>query len=299
MTNIKFQIVRSVLAAYPFPIGHGRIAQLGIIAQALPLEREFQTKLASGEIIFVDARDHLHRIIAFFGFQDKKIAKLLPSLLRPGNCFVDVGANCGAMSLACASLVGPSGRVVAFEPNPKQAALFEKSIKANGFTKINGFNIEVKQIGLSNTSGRAEMIIPESCSGYGAIVEGRTVSSNDELIEIEVCSSGEAMVASELTQIDLLKVDIEGHEEPFFEGAKNFISTYPPVHILCELSGEEPFWDRASIKYLSKMGYEFYGIPHGMNYSLLMKLDFGSHVTFESTRDFIATRNSQICDALC
>lgn len=290
---MKFQIVRSALAAYPFPIGHGRITQLGILAQVLPPDGELQTKLASGEVIFVDTRDHLHRIIAFFGFQDKKIAKLLPTLLGRGNCFVDVGANCGAMSLAAASLVGPSGRVVAFEPNPRQAALLEKSAKANGF------DIEVKCIGLSDSSGLVEMIIPKGCSGYGAIADGKAASEHDEVIEIQVCVSGEAMVANELAQIDLLKVDIEGHEENFFKGAKEFLSEHPPVHILCELSGEEPFWDRDSIQVLRQMGYEFYGIPHEMSSSLLKKLQYGSHVTFESTRDFIATRKPAICDALC
>ncbi|WP_397575327.1 FkbM family methyltransferase [Sphingorhabdus sp.] len=290
---MNFQIVRSVLAAYPFPIGHGRISQLGILAQVLPPEGLLQTKLASGEVIFLDTRDHLHRIIAFFGFQDKKIAKLLPALLRSGNCFVDVGANCGAMSLAAASLVGPSGRVVAFEPNPKQAALLEKS------SKVNGFEIEIKRIGLSDSSGSVEMIIPKSSSGYGAIAHGKTASEHDEVIEIQVCASGEAMVTCGLAQIDLLKVDIEGHEEIFFRGGNEFLSKHPPVHILCELSGKEPFWDRASVQFLHLMGYEFYGIPHGMSSSLLKKLHYGSHVTFETTRDFIATRVPAICDALC
>ena len=43
-------------------------------------------------------------------------------LLRPGDCFVDVGANAGVFSLAAAAFVGDTGHVIAFEPSSREYA---------------------------------------------------------------------------------------------------------------------------------------------------------------------------------
>ena len=52
------------------------------------------------------------------GAYEIEIVALLRELLRPGDTFVDVGANIGYLSCVAAGLVGPSGRVISFEPAP-------------------------------------------------------------------------------------------------------------------------------------------------------------------------------------
>ena len=53
--------------------------------------------------------------------------------LRPGDVFVDVGANVGYMSLQAAARVGPTGAVWCFEPNPLLNELISESVRRNGF----------------------------------------------------------------------------------------------------------------------------------------------------------------------
>lgn len=60
----------------------------------------------------------------------------LRRLLKAGMVFVDVGANIGYFTMLAASLVGPGGKVIAFEPNEDNCDLVRRSTQANGFTTV-------------------------------------------------------------------------------------------------------------------------------------------------------------------
>jgi FkbM family methyltransferase len=64
------------------------------------------------------------------------IAAMLRAHLRPGMTMLDVGANIGLFTMLGASLVGPSGQVVAVEPNPANIRMLEASRRANGFRHV-------------------------------------------------------------------------------------------------------------------------------------------------------------------
>src|SRR5579872_223267 len=67
-------------------------------------------------------------------FEDE--IKFLRRLIRPGQKVIDIGANCGVYALTLARLVGPTGRVWAFEPASGTANLLASGIAANNFTHL-------------------------------------------------------------------------------------------------------------------------------------------------------------------
>ena len=67
---------------------------------------------------------------------DAGIAALINRYVKPGMAVVDIGANIGCLTMLFASLVGPSGRVVAVEPNPENIKLLEASRRVNGFDQV-------------------------------------------------------------------------------------------------------------------------------------------------------------------
>jgi FkbM family methyltransferase len=67
---------------------------------------------------------------------DAGIATLISRYVKPGMAVVDIGANIGCLTMLLASLVGPSGRVVAVEPNPENIKLLEASRRVNGFDQV-------------------------------------------------------------------------------------------------------------------------------------------------------------------
>src|SRR4029077_12076424 len=62
------------------------------------------------------------------------IQEILAGRLQPGMGFYDLGANIGFFSLLAAKLVGTTGKVFSFEPDPENAGRLVRNIERNGFT---------------------------------------------------------------------------------------------------------------------------------------------------------------------
>jgi FkbM family methyltransferase len=73
---------------------------------------------------------------AILGYTERKLTDWLLANARPGETWLDVGANCGYTSMAMAQAVGPTGRVFAFEPALATAACLERTARANGLDHL-------------------------------------------------------------------------------------------------------------------------------------------------------------------
>jgi FkbM family methyltransferase len=73
---------------------------------------------------------------AILGYTERKLTDWLLANARPGETWLDVGANCGYTSLALARAVGPQGRVFAFEPALTTVACLEGTARANRLEQL-------------------------------------------------------------------------------------------------------------------------------------------------------------------
>lgn len=81
--------------------------------------------------------DWMERCAYFVGcYYEIDATATLVRLLRPGDCFMDVGANLGFLTLTASKAVGPEGRVLAFEPNTELAARLDHTLRANGIGNV-------------------------------------------------------------------------------------------------------------------------------------------------------------------
>ncbi len=71
-----------------------------------------------------------------FGEWERAETATIRSLLRPGDTFIDVGANFGWYTVIASDVVGNDGRVIAFEPAPAALALLRHNIQANGCENV-------------------------------------------------------------------------------------------------------------------------------------------------------------------
>jgi len=95
--------------------------------------------------MFVDTRDiGLAGHLMLDGYWEMWVTEAIVSLVGEGMVVADIGANLGYFTLLMAELVGETGRVHAFEPNPQMAKLVEKSLSVNGF----GSRVDVHQVAL-------------------------------------------------------------------------------------------------------------------------------------------------------
>jgi FkbM family methyltransferase len=94
---------------------------------------------------------HISEQLRSQGIWEPYETRLLCELLQPGQRFVDAGANIGYFTLLAAFLVGESGQVFAFEPEPRNMLLLTRSLEANRLSS----RVVAEQAGLSERDGQA------------------------------------------------------------------------------------------------------------------------------------------------
>jgi FkbM family methyltransferase len=139
--------------------------------------------------------------------------KLFRELIKPGMVVVDVGANIGYFSLLASALVGPQGRVHAFEPDPLNCSLLRKSIRLNGVT-----NIELVQSALSDDDTPVSLFIDSQNKGDHRIWE----PTGEARKRIDVSSTTlDDYLGQTQTRPSFIKIDVQGAEGKVMGGMKN------------------------------------------------------------------------------
>jgi FkbM family methyltransferase len=137
--------------------------------------------------------------------------------LRPGDVAVDVGANVGVLTFLAAAAVGRQGRVIAVEPNPDNLQLLYRGIVLNDFDNVT--------------------VLPYAASNRRTVFSLTGGTSNTHLIGARTPIEGGHFVQStildealgDLTRLDFVKMDIEGHEPQALEGFARTIERHRPV----------------------------------------------------------------------
>ena len=229
------------------------------------LNPDKNTKSHINEILFIgnhfwhiNTRSYLEWTLFFYGVYEEQIQQLFKQYLIPGDIALDVGSNIGIHTLCMAKLVGPSGIVISFEPHKD---IYTRQV--NNLTLNQATNVKALQIGLSNKNATAFLeqfnTTESSNQGTSAIVSQHTINT----LQIQVARLDDlvaTILPSSTKRIKVIKVDIEGHEEAFFEGAIHTIEQHRPV-IIFENS-KNFLTDPSSVikQHLSDHKYTFFGI---------------------------------------
>lgn len=211
--------------------------------------RFLSVDIGDGVIVSIDPTDsEFGEAIADGGTWEPHVIERIVGTLKPGDTYVDVGGNVGVMALRAARAVGQTGQVIAFEPNPDNAARFIEGVAANGFE-----NVVLHQFALSNK--RSIVAIGGKSNSYV------TASPSGRLVQ--------AIVGDDLLQnvprVDFIKLDIEGFEPFALAGIMTTLRSHHP-NVLCEfnprclkLHGMEP---HLFAQDLFKMAAEIAAIEH-------------------------------------
>jgi FkbM family methyltransferase len=137
--------------------------------------------------------------------------------------YVDVGANNGFFYSLQVARRRPGARVFAFEPDPRILPHLERNVQRNGLAN----QIEIVAQAVSDTTGRLRLTDGLGASGY---LLGREDPSPG--IEVDVTSLDSFAEQRGLDRIDLIKVDIEGHEERMLHGCRGVLAEFGPTLVL-------------------------------------------------------------------
>jgi FkbM family methyltransferase len=159
------------------------------------------------------------------GFWEMWLTRFLARFVKPGMTAIDVGANFGYYSLLLADAVGPTGRVVAVEPNPDTLSLLKETMLLNGFA---GRTRIVPQA-LGGQPGKGWLFCPDGEPKNALLVEhsGFPGGRTDEVSIVTLDS-----VALDLPKVDLVKIDAEGAEIGVVKGMSKLIARDHPAIVL-------------------------------------------------------------------
>jgi FkbM family methyltransferase len=187
-------------------------------------------------------------------FRDQRLeVALTRALVRPGDLAVDAGANKGAYVYWLQRAVGPAGRVMAFEPQPRLASYLRRACDAFGWS-----NVRISDVALSDHVGKSVLHVPGADVSPGASLEpGVLAQVAGRSFECSVDTLDRQLEGQAGGPLRFLKVDVEGHELALFRGAEGALRRDKP-HLLfeCETRHLTMHSTTDVFSYLEALGYK-------------------------------------------
>ncbi len=143
---------------------------------------------------------------------------ILDNELLTGNIVLDLGANIGYYAIMEAKKVGSFGKIYGIEPDPRNIEFLKRNINLNKIDNI----FEFEQGAISNKSGKSEFIL-SSKTNLSALSNGENENSFDS-VNVQKYDFGEYLKNKK--RIDLVRMDIEGHEIEVFDSLINFYKEF-------------------------------------------------------------------------
>jgi FkbM family methyltransferase len=179
-------------------------------------------------------------------------------LLKPGDVFVDVGANIGLYSVLAAGLVGAKGRVIAFEPSRRTYLRLLENVRRNRFQ-----NVECVNAALSDVSGTTRLYAGgpdmDAWNSLSQSTNGRSPAAE----EISTTTWDEYSAKHALEdRVTLMKIDVEGWETAVLRGARRALGGQNAPILQVEFCEENARAAGSSCSDLQnailELGYEIY-----------------------------------------
>jgi FkbM family methyltransferase len=173
--------------------------------------------------LWLGGNSTIDQTIISSGNWEHQTTQLVKRLIKKNDFVIDVGANFGYYATLFAKLVGPEGNVIAFEPTNNYFKLLNENISLNNFK-----NIEIVKMGLSNIRQDLEISIDDSSATihqpFKIYVKSKETIS---LITLDDFVSDRG-----LSNIDFIKIDVDGHDPFVLEGAIKTIQKFNPIVIM-------------------------------------------------------------------
>lgn len=194
-----------------------------------------------GSKMYVNVNDEDYRMRKTFEayasslVHEKATTELFKKIVKEGDVVVDLGANIGYFTLLAAKLVGPEGKVYAFEPEPKNYYYLQKNIKLNNYNYVLAF-----QKAVSDRNGKTKLYICDYDTGHHTInkfngienySKGRT--TKEKSIEIETITLDD-FLKGKVNQVDVIKMDVEGAEALALAGMDNILKKNKGIKMFVE-----------------------------------------------------------------
>ena len=192
-------------------------------------------RLVNGMPIEVDPRDLIGAEILRSWMWESETVRFVWGWLRGGMTVLDVGAHVGQYTLLASGIVGPAGRVIAFEPHPVLGPVLRRNVSRAGCP-----NVTVLPVALGRAPGPGTLVLHPPDNFGGSSLRPDDASAQHERATVEVTTLDEALDRLGSPPVHLAKIDVEGAELDVIDGARGTLAANPGIVLIVEFLRANP-----------------------------------------------------------
>ena len=177
-------------------------------------------------VISINPRDPVVSGALAFRVYERNEISLIRHICKPGQVVVDVGANVGLYTALSGILIGPSGKVFSFEPDPESFGFLQQTVLINNLKNVHLVNAAV-----SKSAGKALLYTSSQNRGDNRLYDCK---ESDGSVEVDTLCLDDYLDFMKITEVDVIKIDVQGYEGHVIESLERTISRSPKLKMLME-----------------------------------------------------------------
>lgn len=186
-------------------------------------------KVEGGSLMDLDTADFLQCELYVCRDFERDVRLEIMKRLKPGDTFLDIGANVGFFSLCASRRVGEKGAVYAFEPAPETRKSLNRNLELNGVR-----NVITVPVALSDSMGSGELFLNAKHNSGAASLHQSPDSGG--AVEVKLDTYDNFAEKNGLPVPALVKIDVEGAEMNVLRGMRELLSRPDRPPIILEVS---------------------------------------------------------------
>ena len=221
---------------------------------------------------FLVGDSYVDEAILSGGFESAEV-RFVQRYLKRGMTVLDIGAHHGLYTLFASKLVGPGGKVVAFEPSPRERGQLQRNVRLNFCS-----NVHIERYALGSTHSQTDLYVVEWGEDGCNSLRPPVVGSKTNRVRVDVVPFDEAAARLGVTRVDFIKLDVEGAELDVLTGASALLqSASRPVLLIEVYDIRTRPWGyeaREIVEFLDRLRYSWFQLlDNGSLRPISAKLD--------------------------
>jgi FkbM family methyltransferase len=196
--------------------------------------------------------------LLWHGFEVAEL-RFVEKFLKPGMCVLDIGAHHGLYTLLASKLVGSGGKVIAFEPSPRERRLLARNLRLN-FSS----NVRIETFALGSGPSKANLFLVEGGEDGCNSLRPPATAGITRTVSVDVLSLDDYLSNPGLGRVDFVKLDVEGAEREVLRGAVSLLhSSSRPLFLVEVQDIRTSPWGypaREIVQLLDRAGYDWFRI---------------------------------------
>lgn len=207
----------------------------------------------AGMELHLDPRQFMDRVLLQDGAWEPALTALIRRVVHPGDAALDVGAHTGFLTMVMAQAVGPAGRVVAVEPDPRAFGCLEAHLVRNGFDQVTAL-----PLALGATEGTATLTLTRTLGWTSQHPNPLAAADATGTATVPLARGDRYAHLLGTRPLTFVKLDAEGAEPAIWQGLRETLSRHRPLVAMevnypsLRAAGVEP---RAFVAELHALGY--------------------------------------------